>query len=81
MTASGIRLIAAFSCVAVAASSLAWQVDKAGGRRLYIEPFTTNAGSAALRDQVIDELRKLRSVSVVSGEANADAILGGGGEI
>jgi phosphate transport system substrate-binding protein len=66
----------------MAVPSLAWQAGTAGGiRRLYVEPFTTNAGPEKLRDAVIAELHKLSSISVVSGESGADAILGGGGEI
>jgi phosphate transport system substrate-binding protein len=49
--------------------------------RIYVEPFTTKAGPEKLRDGVISELRKLGSVSIVSSAAQADAILGGGGEI
>ena len=39
------------------------------------------AGSEKLRKDLIAELRKLTSISLVSGESSADAILGGGGEI
>jgi phosphate transport system substrate-binding protein len=69
-------------CCAIAASSPTPQVGKAAEiRRLYVEPFTTKAGAETLRVEVIAELRKLRSISLVSSESNADAILGGGGEI
>ena len=50
-------------------------------KRLYIEPFVTKMGAEKLRDDVIAELRKLRSVSLAPSETGADAILGGGGEI
>jgi phosphate transport system substrate-binding protein len=50
-------------------------------QRLYVEPFTTRAGSEKLREDLVGELHKLSSISVVSSEASADAILGGGGEI
>src|SRR5271169_3191796 len=84
MTTFGTRSIASFTCCAIAVSSLvcqarAWQ--SGGIRRLYVEPFTTKTGSEKLRDDVIGELRKLSSVSIVSSQASADAILGGGGEI
>jgi len=46
-----------------------------------VEPFTTKAGSDKLHDDLIAELHKLGSISLASSEANADAILGGGGEI
>jgi phosphate transport system substrate-binding protein len=50
-------------------------------RRIYVEPFVTQAGSEQFREDVIAELRKLSSVSLASDESNADAILGGGGEV
>jgi hypothetical protein len=49
--------------------------------RLYVEPFTTKAGSDKLRDAVIAELRKQSSIFLVVDESSAEAILGGGGEI
>ncbi|MGD1093562.1 MAG: phosphate ABC transporter substrate-binding protein PstS [Bryobacteraceae bacterium] len=62
--------------------AVAWEPQKPPGiRRLYVEPFTTQAGSEKLREDVISELRKMSSISLVSSEANADIILGGGGEI
>jgi phosphate transport system substrate-binding protein len=68
----------ACSC-ALAVPALAWQAD--GIKRLYVEPFTTKAGSEKLRDDVIAELRKQSSVLIVASESNANVILGGGGEI
>lgn len=53
----------------------------AAGKRLYVEPFTTKEGAEKLRADVIDELRKLRSVALAASEPAADVILGGGGEI
>jgi phosphate ABC transporter phosphate-binding protein len=50
-------------------------------RRLYVEPFATQAGSEKFREDVIAELRKLKSVSLAADESSADAILGGGGEV
>ena len=50
-------------------------------KRLYVEPFTTKTAPEKLRADVIAELRKLKSLSLVSSESDADAILGGGGEI
>jgi phosphate transport system substrate-binding protein len=72
--------IVRIACLFVIASlAFAWQSP--GVRRLYVEPFTTKDGSEKLREDVIAELRKLNSVSVVPNESNADLILGGGGEI
>jgi len=69
-------------CCAMAVPSLAWQAGNAGEtRRLYVEPFTTKEGSEKLREDVLAEVRKLSSVSLVSGESSADLILGGGGEL
>src|SRR6202451_2975372 len=50
-------------------------------RRLYVEPFATQAGSEKFREDVVSELRKLNSVSLAADESSADAILGGGGEV
>ena len=50
-------------------------------RRLYIEPFTTGNGAEELRDNVLSDLRRNGTVSLLSNQADADVILGGGGEI
>jgi phosphate transport system substrate-binding protein len=60
---------------------LAWQAQDSGVRRLYVEAFATKAGAEKLREDVTAELRRLSSVSLVSDEASADLVLGGGGEI
>jgi phosphate transport system substrate-binding protein len=46
-----------------------------------VEPFATKSGAEKLREDVIAELRKQRTVTLVAGEWAATAILGGGGEI
>jgi phosphate transport system substrate-binding protein len=62
--------------------AFAWQAAPTNRiRRIYVEPFTTQAGSAKFREDVIADLRKLSSVSLASDESSADAILGGGGEV
>jgi len=83
MTAPGTKWITCLACCCGMASSLlAWQDGKAGGiKRLYVEPFTTRSGSEKLREAVVSELHKLSSISLVSGMSNAEATLGGGGEI
>jgi phosphate transport system substrate-binding protein len=69
-------------CCALAGSALAGQAKPPGAiGRLYVEPFVTKAGAEQLREDVIAELRKTSSVSLVASESGADAILGGGGEI
>jgi phosphate transport system substrate-binding protein len=66
-------------CCALAVPAPAWQAD--GIKRLYVEPFATKAGAEKLRADVMAELRRQSSIALVSSEANADLILGGGGEI
>ena len=68
--------------IAVACCILALPASNAAEiKRLYVEPFTTKAGSEKLREDLIAELRKQNSISLVTTESGADAILGGGGEI
>jgi phosphate transport system substrate-binding protein len=50
-------------------------------RQIYVEPFTTQASSEKLRDEVIRALRNLHDVSLTQDQSRADAILGGGGDI
>ena len=69
-------------CCAIAGSALIGQTPAATRiRQIYVEPFTTHEGADKFREDVIAELRKLTSVSLVSEESSADAILGGGGEV
>ena len=69
-----------FTCGLLAAAPQAQQ-PRSGQKRIYVEPFATKSGSERLRKDVTTELRKLGVVSIVQNEANADLILGGGGEI
>jgi phosphate ABC transporter phosphate-binding protein len=69
------------ACCLLAGPVLAWQGVDGGQRRIYVEAFATKSGAEKLREDVTAELRKLKSVSLVSDESNADIILGGGGEI
>lgn len=51
-------------------------------KRLYVEPFTIKEqGSDNLRHNIERQLRKLRSVTLVSNQAAADAVLTGKGEV
>jgi phosphate ABC transporter phosphate-binding protein len=50
-------------------------------RRIYVEPFATREGSEKLREDLIAELRRMKSVSLAADEPSADEILGGGGEV
>ncbi len=76
-----LRLIFALACCLMAWPASAWQKADSRARRLYVEAFATKADAEKLRDDVIGELRKLPSVSLVHDESNADLILGGGGEV
>jgi phosphate transport system substrate-binding protein len=78
---TALKWILGISCAA-APALLGWQTAKAtGAKHIYVESFATKQGSDKLREAVIAELRKQASVSLVSDEASADVILGGGGEI
>jgi hypothetical protein len=69
-------------CCAMVGPTLASQTAPANQiRRIYVEPFATREGSEALREDVLAELRKIKSVSLAGDESSADAILGGGGEV
>ncbi len=83
MSVTPFRLTVCFAfCCAMLGSALAWQTAPANQiRRIYVEPFATQAGSEKFREDVITELQKLNSVSLAADESSADAILGGGGEI
>ena len=49
-------------------------------KRVYVEAFPAKTGSTKLREDLITELRKLGSVSIVASESDADAIVSGDGE-
>jgi phosphate ABC transporter phosphate-binding protein len=69
------------ACWLLAGPAFAWQGLDGGARRIYVEAFATESGAEKLREDVTAELRRLKSVSLVSDESRADLILGGGGEI
>ena len=75
--------ITSFACWCLTAIPLlAFQDGTPGGiKRLYVEPFTTKSGSERLRADLVAEIRKLRSLSLVPNASNAEATLSGGGEI
>src|SRR5579871_1634382 len=68
---------------AIAGYTFAWQASGqlAAIKKLYVEPFPSKAGSETLREDVIAQLRKLNSISVISDRGSADAVLSGEGEI
>jgi phosphate ABC transporter phosphate-binding protein len=83
MNVSWLRLTICLAlCSGMAVPTLAGQTTPANPiRRIYVEPFATREGSEKLREDVVAELRKMKSVSLAADESSADEILGGGGEI
>jgi len=84
MSVSPFRLTVCFALFcSMFGSALARQTVPAdhATRRIYVEPFATREGSEKFREDVIADLRKLNSISIAKDESNADAILGGGGEV
>ncbi|MGA8814683.1 MAG: hypothetical protein WB523_19210, partial [Candidatus Sulfotelmatobacter sp.] len=71
----------AFCCAMVGPTLISQTAPANQIRRIYVEPFTTREGSEALREDLIAELHKMKSVSLAGDESSADAILGGGGEV
>jgi phosphate transport system substrate-binding protein len=68
-------------CCCLAGSASAWQAHDHAAARLYVEPFATRAGAEKLQQEVAAQVRKLHSVTLVSGATGADLVLGGGGEV
>jgi len=85
MQASALRWVACCGVISCAVTGLAfaWQPsDQAREiKRLYVEPFTVKTGAEKLRDDLVAQLRKLGTVSLVGDKSSADAILSGNGEI
>jgi hypothetical protein len=78
----GIRCFVAAVCFGVIAPSTSSgaQNQLAGIKHIYVEAFPAKTGSAKLREDLIAQLRRLDSFSIVSSESDADAILAGDGE-
>ena len=79
MNVSPFRLTVCFAfCCCIFGSALAGQTTSPdrGTRRIFVEPFVTQAGSEKLREDMIAELRKMKSVSLAGNESSADVILG-----
>lgn len=68
-------------CCVLTGSALASQGSNQAARRLYIETFATKSEAKQLQEDLTGELRKLKSISLITDESKADLILGGGGEI
>src|SRR5215469_16700119 len=69
------------ACWLLSGPAPAWQETHRPTKRLYVESFATREGAQKLRHDLTAEIRKLGTFSLVSNEANADLILGGGGEL
>jgi hypothetical protein len=52
----------------------------AGIKHIYVETFPTKTGSTKLREDLIEQLRRMGSFSIVATESKADAIISGNGE-
>ncbi len=72
-------MLAAACCLA-AAPQFAQGADPTP-KRLYVEAFATKTDAEKLREDVTADVRKLGSFTLVPNEAQADLVLGGGGEI
>ena len=83
MSISRLRLTVCLAlCCGIAGPALAWQTVPANpNRRIYVEPFATREGSEKFREDIVSELRKMKSVSLAADESSADEVLGGGGEV
>jgi phosphate transport system substrate-binding protein len=68
-------------CLLVFRPAFAWVAKDGGIKRLYVEAFITKQGTEKLQADIKAELQKLKCISLVSKESDADLILGGGGEI
>jgi hypothetical protein len=77
------RIACLACCGAVAFALFAGQAAPQAARikRLYVEPFTVKTGPQKLHEDVVRELRKLNSVSLVADASSADATLTGNAEI
>ena len=83
MSAASLRIaVCLVLCCGMVGPARARQAAPANtNRRIYVEPFATRQGSDKFREDVIAELRKMKSVSLAADESSADEILGGGGEV
>jgi hypothetical protein len=77
------RWLAAAACFSFMAQPVVSdQADPklAGIKRIFVERFPAKTGSEKLREDLVAELRRLDSFSIVAVEADADAIVTGDGE-
>jgi hypothetical protein len=76
------RLVAVVCFSVIAPSVFSGQAENplAGIKRIYVEVFPAKTGSTKLRDDLIEQLRKMGSLSIVASESDADAIISGDGE-
>jgi phosphate transport system substrate-binding protein len=81
MRSSELKLLLPVACCLFAAPAFASQGSGSAAKRLFVERLATKAGGDKLRDEIAAELRKQEALKLVPDEAQADLILGGGGEI
>lgn len=77
------KWLAATACLGlIAPSAFSRQAENQLARikHIYVEAFPSKTGSEKLRQDLIAQLRKLGSPSVVASESDADAIVTGDGE-
>jgi len=77
------KWLAAAACFSVLAQPVfSEQADPklSGVKRIFVELFPAKTGSDKMRQDLIAQLRKLGSPSIVASESDADAILTGDGE-
>jgi hypothetical protein len=77
------RWLAAAACFSVMAQRVfpdQANTKLAGIKRIFVECFPAKTGSEKLREDLVAELRRLGSLSIVASEAAADAIIAGAGE-
>lgn len=77
----GPNMLLSLACWLLAGPVFAGPNPADATKRLYVEPFATKTGAEKLRDDLIGDLRKQGEFTLVANEADADLILGGGGEI
>ncbi|HEY1755492.1 MAG TPA: hypothetical protein VGG72_08855 [Bryobacteraceae bacterium] len=74
------KTLAAAACLGIIWGSLA-SGQPSPVKRIYVEAFPAKTGSAKLRDDLIEQLRKLGSIAIVASESDADAIVSGDGDM
>jgi hypothetical protein len=72
-------LIVLFSSGAGAAAQSGMALSQV--KKVYVEPFGEDSGTAALRDRTIEQLRRKAKLEIVAAPRDADAIIKGSGSV